>query len=123
MAEKELVVADTLSRNLLVNVTKKSKADDVKAYVNAAVKSRPVSLEKFEQIKQVTLYDPQLSLVLKYTINEWQKYAKDVPDLIRQYYMLVWVTTGLSFTKTTPLKFQLLFFPALKMAALLTSGC
>ena len=47
---------------------------------------QPVSPEKLEQIKQATLSDPQLSLVLNYTINGWPKYAKDVPEQIRQYY-------------------------------------
>ena len=84
---KELVVADTLSRNPLVNVTEASDSEeDVKAYVDAAMMSQPASLEKLEQIKQATLSDPQLSLVLNYTINGWPKYAKDVPEQIRQYY-------------------------------------
>ena len=84
---KELVVADTLSRNPLVNVTEASDSEeDVKAYVDAAMMSQPASLGKLEQIKQATLSDPQLSLVLNYTINGWPKYAKDVPEQIRQYY-------------------------------------
>ena len=84
---KELVVADTLSRNPLVNVTESSESEeDVNAYVDAAVMSQPVSLEKLEQIKQATLSDPQLRLVLNYTINGWPKYAKDVPQEILQYY-------------------------------------
>ncbi|KAL9963006.1 hypothetical protein ACROYT_G032167 [Oculina patagonica] len=84
---KELVVADMLSRNLLVNDTEASDSEeDVKAYVDAVMTSQPASLEKLEQIKQATLSDPQLSLVLNYTINGWPKYAKDVPEQIRQYY-------------------------------------
>ena len=83
---KELVVADTLSRNPLVNVAEASDSEgDVKAYVDAAEMSQPVSLEKLEQIKQATLSDPQLSLVLNYTINVWPKYAKDVPEQVRLY--------------------------------------
>ena len=62
---KELLVADTLSRNPLVNVTETSDSEeDVQAYVDAAVMCQPVSPEKLEQIKQATLSDPQLSLVL-----------------------------------------------------------
>ena len=86
---KELVVADTvtLSRNPLVNVTEASGSEeDVKTYVVAGMMSQPASLEKLEQIKQATLFDPQLTLVLNYTINGWPKYAKDVQEQIRQYY-------------------------------------
>ena len=84
---KELLVADTLSRNPLVNFTETAESEeDVKAYVDAAVMCQPVSPEKLEQIKKATLSDLQLSLVLNYTINGWLKYAKDVPEQIRQYY-------------------------------------
>ena len=62
---KELVVADTLSRNPLVNVTEASDSEeDVKAFVDAFMMSQLGSLEKLEQIMQATLSDLQLSLVL-----------------------------------------------------------
>ena len=64
---KELVVADTLSRNPLVNVTEASDLEEDVihvAYVDAFMMSELASLEKLEQMKQATLSDPQLSLVL-----------------------------------------------------------
>ena len=73
--------------NPLVNVTEASDSEeDVKAYVDAVMMSQPASLKNLEQIKQATLSDAQLSLVLNYTINGWPKYAKDVEEQIRQYY-------------------------------------
>ena len=84
---KELVVADTLSRNPLAALSETSDTqEDVKAYVDAAEMERPASLEKIEQIKFATASDPQLSRVLNYTVSGWPRYAKDVPEEIRQYY-------------------------------------
>ena len=78
---KELVVADTLSRNPLAVPSQTSDTeDDVKAYVDAAEMVRPASHEKLEQIKYSTSSDPQLRRVLDYTVNGWPKYAKDVPE-------------------------------------------
>ena len=83
---KELVVADTLSRNPLAAMSETSDTqEDVKAYVDAAEMERPASPEKIEQIKCATASDPQLRRVLDYTISRWPKYAKDVQEEIRQY--------------------------------------
>ena len=87
MPGKELVVADTLSRNPLAVPSQTSDVeDDVKAYVDAAEMVRPASHEKLEQIKYSTSSDPQLQRVLDYTVNGWPKYAKDVPEQIRPYH-------------------------------------
>ena len=84
---KELVVADTLSRNPLAVPSQTSDTeDDVKAYVDAAETVRPASHEKLEQIKYSTSSDPQLRRVLDYTVNGWPKYAKDVPKQIHPYH-------------------------------------
>ena len=57
--EKELVVADTLSRNpLAVSLQTSDTEDDVKAYVGTAELVRPASHEKLEQIKHYTSSDP-----------------------------------------------------------------
>ena len=83
---KELVVADTLSRNPLAALSDTSDTQDVKAYVDATEMERPTSPEKIEQIKCATASDPQLRRVLDYTVGRWPKYAKDVPGEIRQYH-------------------------------------
>lgn len=87
MPGKELVVADTLSRSpLRTSLETSDTEDDVKAYVDAAEMLQPASNGKLEQIKQATLSDPQLSMVLEYTINGWPKHEQDVPEQIRKYY-------------------------------------
>ena len=84
---KELVVADTLSRNPLAALSETSDTqEDVKAYVATAEMERPASPDKIEQIKCATASDPQLRRVLEYTVSGWQKYAKDVPEEIRKYH-------------------------------------
>ena len=84
---KELVVADTLSRNPLADPLQTSDTeDDVKAYVDTAEMVHPASREKLDQIKYSTSSDPQLWRVLEYTVNGWPKYAKDVPEQLRPYY-------------------------------------
>ena len=83
---KELVVADTLSRNPLAVSLQTFDTEDVKAYVDVAEMVRPASHEKLEQIKHSTSSDPQLRCVLEYTVKGWPKYAKDVPEQLRPYY-------------------------------------
>ena len=84
---KQLVVADTLSRNpLSVPFETSDTEEEVRAYVDAAEMVRPASPEKMERIKEATSSDPQLSRVLNYTANGWPKYASDVPEEIRPYH-------------------------------------
>ena len=73
---KELVLADTLSRNPLSNPPETSDTEeDVKVHVDTAKMMRPVSMAKMESIKSAISNDPQLSHVLDYTVNGWSKYA------------------------------------------------
>jgi len=84
---KQLVVADTLSRNPLSVPSETSDTEeDVKAYLDAAEMVRPASPEKMERIKHATSSHPQLSHVLNYTVSGWPKYAKDVLEQIRPYH-------------------------------------
>ena len=86
---KELIVADTLSRNVRAALSETSDTqEDVKAYANAAEMERPASPEKIEQIKCATASDPQLRCVLDYKVSGWPKCTKDVPEEIRQYHAL-----------------------------------
>ena len=79
--ERELVVADTLSRKPLAALSETSDTqEDVKAYVDAAEMERPATPEKIEQIKLATASDPQLRRFLDYTVSGWPKYAKDIPE-------------------------------------------
>ena len=76
MPGKELVVADTLSRNPLASLSDISDThEDVKAYVNAAEMERPASPEKIEQTKCAVASDPQQRRVLDYTVSGWPKYS------------------------------------------------
>lgn len=81
---KELLLADTLSRNPLSNPPEISDTEeDVKVYVDTAEMMRLVSKTKLESIKSAISNDPQLSHVLDYTVNGWPKYAKDFPEQLR----------------------------------------
>ena len=56
---KQLVVADTLSRNPLSVPSETSETEEeVRAYVDAAEMVRPESPEKMERIKEATFSDP-----------------------------------------------------------------
>ena len=84
---KQLVVADTFSRNPLAALFETSDTqEDVKACVDTAEMERPASPEQIEQIKCATASDPQLRRILAYTVSGWPKYAKDVPEEIRKYH-------------------------------------
>ena len=85
---KQIVVADTLSRNPLsvLPETTSDTEEEVRAYVDAAEMVRPASPEKMERIKQATSDDPELSRVLNCVVSGWPKYASDVPQEIRPYY-------------------------------------
>ncbi|XP_015780903.1 PREDICTED: uncharacterized protein K02A2.6-like [Acropora digitifera] len=75
---KELVVADTLSRNPLAAMSETSDTqEDVQAYVDAAEMERPASPENIEQIKLATASDPQLRRVLDYTVSRWPNQRKE----------------------------------------------
>ena len=84
---KQLVVADTLSRNPFSVPSKKSGTEEeARAYVDSAEIVRRASPEKMERIKQATSSEFQLSRVLDCTVNGWEKYASDVPEEIRPYF-------------------------------------
>ena len=56
----ELVVADSLSRNLLYSPSETSDTEeDVRAYVDIAEMVRPLSTEKMESIKSATSSNPR----------------------------------------------------------------
>ena len=58
LLEKELVVADTLSRNpLAVSLQTSGTEDDIKAYVGTAELVRPALHEKLKQIKHYASSD------------------------------------------------------------------
>lgn len=87
MPGKELVVADTLSRNPLAALSDTSDTqEDIRAHVDAAEMERSASPEKIDQIKCATASDAQLRRLLNYTARGWPKYAKDVREEIRQYH-------------------------------------
>lgn len=55
-------------------------------FIDAAKRERSASPETTEQIKCTTASDPQLRHFLDYAVSGWPKYAKAVPEEIRQYH-------------------------------------
>ena len=62
---KQLVVADTLSRNPLKENPSDTE-EEVKAYVEAVGESRLVSAHRLDDIREVTRNDAQLQMVMGY---------------------------------------------------------
>jgi transposase InsO family protein len=79
---KNLVIADALSRNPLVQDKPDSDLqEEVSAHVAAVEATRPASPSKLTQIRDATKADLQLQAAMQYTQDGWPKYYKDVvPD-------------------------------------------
>ncbi|XP_063072782.1 uncharacterized protein K02A2.6-like [Engraulis encrasicolus] len=83
---KQLIIADTLSRNPL-KVSEASDTDeDVKAYVQAVMATRPVSDERLEKIRAATLQDEDLQRVTHYILRGWPTSMSQLPHTLQGYY-------------------------------------
>ena len=83
---KSLVVADTLSRNPIPDVCVDELEEDINLYVNHIESSWPVSDIKLTQIALETEKDTVLSVVMKYVLNGWPQYIRDVSDPAKDYF-------------------------------------
>ena len=88
---KELVVADTLSRahptEDTASIAKNVILDnDVEMHLTSIRNSWPMSDNRIQEVSAETANDETLKLVLKYVLNGWPEYMKDVPKQLQVYY-------------------------------------
>ena len=85
---KDMVVSDCLSRCL--GYSDKAQignlSEEVDVYVCSIVHSWPATDAKLTEIAIETMKDPDLSLAMKYTINGWPEYARDIPESLQPYF-------------------------------------
>ncbi|KAJ8404093.1 hypothetical protein AAFF_G00344430 [Aldrovandia affinis] len=72
---KQLVLADTLSRNTLQNSGSSETEAEVQAYVEAVMTSRPVSKTKLDTIREATRADTDMQMVIRYNHEGWPKHV------------------------------------------------
>ncbi|KAG9282090.1 hypothetical protein AMEX_G700 [Astyanax mexicanus] len=70
---KQLVVADTLSRNPLTESNTSDTEEDVKAYVQAIVSTKPMTGGRLDALRAATQEDTDLTLVRKYILEGWPR--------------------------------------------------
>lgn len=80
---KLMVVADTLSRNLNVNSSKKSELlrKEVDLFVVEELRNVPASSQMVDKISKQQMNDPVLRKVVHYTLNGWNEEFKEYPEL------------------------------------------
>lgn len=83
---KQLIVADTLSRNPLRDGTVSDTEEDVKAFVECVVTSRPISAHRLDDIREVTRNDADLQMVIGLIRTDWPKTMAHLPSL-QGFYM------------------------------------
>ncbi|KAJ8409836.1 hypothetical protein AAFF_G00218950 [Aldrovandia affinis] len=82
MPGKQLVLADTLSRNPLQNSGSSETEAEVQAYVEAVMTSRPLSKTKLDTIREATRADTDMQMVICYNHEGWPKH---VPYQLKGY--------------------------------------
>jgi hypothetical protein len=69
---KELVIADALSRSPVPHSPEDEElSDEVTAYVDSVMTSKPVTTRRMEALRAATVHDPELQKVINYTLNGW----------------------------------------------------
>ena len=87
--EKNLVVADTLSRAPLVEETNTQKelGIEIKVHVDAIRTSWPISDEKLAEYRKATSEDINLRTALDYTRSGWPIHKADVMLAARDFFL------------------------------------
>ena len=82
---KQLEVADTLSRSP-IDSSEQELSEEIKAYVDAVIRSKPMTDLRLEEIRSLTEEDDELQEVIFHTLHGWPKYKKEVDSDIHKYY-------------------------------------
>ncbi|KAL7852791.1 hypothetical protein SRHO_G00185760 [Serrasalmus rhombeus] len=83
---KQLIIADTLSRNPLKVSEAPDTEEDVKAYVQAVMATRPVSDSRLEKIRVATLQHEDLQRVTHYIHHSWPTPISQLPRTLHGYH-------------------------------------
>ena len=86
---KNLVLADTLSRNPQAhtsNTVDIEKEEEIDCFVDSVVSSWSVSDKKLQKIKDAVDEDEEIKTIIKLTLEGWPKSPKLVPDIAKIYY-------------------------------------
>lgn len=97
----ELKIADTLSRAYLEEETEQLLDRDLK--VHQLSECLPISEEKLRAIKQATVAEKELQMVLAVVKTGWPKQITSVPPAIRKYWTFkeeLKISEGLLFKNT-----------------------
>lgn len=83
---KQLVVADTLSRNPLPDRDTSDTEEKVKAYVQAVIESRPITGDRLDAIRSATGQDTDLQTVIRYTRAGWPGQLSRIPHTLHEFH-------------------------------------
>lgn len=83
---KQLVVADTLSRNPLTHQGESDTEDDVKAFVQAVLSTMPISEDRLSAIKEATQDDSDLQSVCKYIHQGWPSQMSQLSHSLHEFH-------------------------------------
>ena len=75
---KDMVIADTLSRNPLPGEKAGQLQEDVQAYVDEVISSWPVSDAKLDELRMATQLDVNLKTAIEQTMMGWPVYKQEV---------------------------------------------
>lgn len=83
---KQFVVADNLSRNPLRDCTVSDTEQNVKAYVQAVVETRPITKDRLNTMTEATSNDDILQTAIRYTCNGWPSDSSRLPHNVLKYH-------------------------------------
>lgn len=79
MPGKQLVVANTLSRNPLTHLGKPDTEEDVIVIVQTVLSTKPVNKDKINAIRKATQEDSVLQSFRKYVLQGWPSHMYQLP--------------------------------------------
>ncbi|CAK1599497.1 unnamed protein product [Parnassius mnemosyne] len=85
---KYMYLADTLSRAPIPELYNDKVSDNVLCQVHMIVSNMPVSHKKLSVIKNETLKDNNLKLLMRYINQGWPEYKRDIEDNLKYYWSM-----------------------------------
>ena len=83
---KQMVVADTLSRNPPLSEQEPLTAEDVQAFVDSVESTKLATDTQLERIRESSRQDAQLQKVTDVTLKGWPAGMEDVPYQIPEFF-------------------------------------
>ena len=81
---KQLIVADTLSRNPLRECGESDPEHEIKAYVQGVISTRPITADRLDNIREATSQDVTLQTVARYTNEGWPVELTHIPHALQK---------------------------------------